>query len=186
MSVQIIPVRDKAELERFIRLPAQLNAGDPAFVMPLLMERREALSPVHNPFFKHADHQFWLATRDGRDVGRISAQIDHLAPQDPARPTGAFGLIAGEDDAEVFQTLLATAEAWLKERGMARALGPLNLSVNEEVGLLVDGFETPPMVMMGHDPDCARWIRKFRAEPAVGADGEMGRGRREVGRRRRV
>jgi GNAT superfamily N-acetyltransferase len=152
MAVQIVPVQDKAQLERFIRLPARLNAGDPAFVMPLLMERREALSPSHNPFFKHADYQFWLATRDGRDVGRISAQIDHLAPQDPARPTGAFGLIAGEDDAEIFQALLAQAEGWLKARGMARAIGPLNLSVNEEVGLLVDGFETPPMVMMGHDP----------------------------------
>lgn len=152
MPLSIIPVGDKAELERFIRLPARLNAGDPAFVMPLLMERREALDPKHNPFFTHADHQFWLAVRDGRDVGRISAQIDHLAPQEPGRPTGAFGLIAAEDDAEVFAALFAEAEAWLKARGMVRAIGPLNLSVNEEVGLLVDGFETPPMVMMGHDP----------------------------------
>ena len=105
------------------------------------MERREALSPKINPFFGHADVQFWLAVRDGRDVGRISAQIDHLAPQDPARPAGAFGLIAAEDDAAIFKALFAEAEGWLKARGMAAIQGPFNLSVNEEVGLLIDGFE---------------------------------------------
>lgn len=150
--LQIAPVQTKAELERFVRLPMRLNAGDPAYVAPLLMERREALSPKTNPFFDHAEVQFWLATRGGRDVGRISAQIDRLAPQTPGRIVGAFGLLAAEDDAEVFAALLATAEAWLRERGCTHALGPLNLSVNEEVGLLVDGFDTPPMVMMGHDP----------------------------------
>jgi hypothetical protein len=150
-ALQVTPVRSKAELERFVRLPVRLNAGDPAYVAPLMMERLEAFSPK-NPFFGHADVQMWLATRDGRDVGRISAQIDHLAPRDPGRPAGAFGLIAAEDDAAIFAALLAEAEAWLKARGMAVAMGPLNLSVNEEVGLLVDGFETPPMVMMGHDP----------------------------------
>jgi hypothetical protein len=150
-ALQVTPVRSKAELERFVRLPMRLNAGDPAYVAPLMMERLEAFSPK-NPFFGHADVQMWLATRDGRDVGRISAQIDHLAPRDPARPAGAFGLIAAEDDPAIFAALFAEAEAWLKARGMAVAMGPLNLSVNEEVGLLVDGFETSPMVMMGHDP----------------------------------
>jgi GNAT superfamily N-acetyltransferase len=150
--MQLVPVRTKAELERFVRLPMRLNASDPAYVAPLLMERLEALSAKHNPFFGHADVEMWLAVRDGRDVGRISAQIDHLAPRDPARPAGAFGLIAAEDDPAIFAALFAEAEAWLKARGMAVAQGPLNLSVNEEVGLLVDGFETPPMVMMGHDP----------------------------------
>jgi GNAT superfamily N-acetyltransferase len=151
-NLVVRPVRGKAEMERFIRLPLRLNARDPAFIMPLLMERREALSPKINPFFAHADVEFFLATRGGIDVGRISAQIDHLAPQDPQTPTGAFGLIAAEDDPAIFSALFAEAEAWLKARGMVRALGPLNLSVNEEVGLLVDGFDTPPMIMMGHDP----------------------------------
>ncbi len=154
-AVTVLPVRSKAELDRFIRLPNRLNAGDPNYVAPLLMERREALSAKHNPFFAHADVEMWLAVRDGRDVGRISAQIDHLAPRDPKRPAGAFGLIAGEDDPAVFSALFETAETWLKSRGMAVAIGPLNLSVNEEVGLLVDGFDTPPMVMMGHDPPYA-------------------------------
>ena len=150
-AIEITPVETKAQLERFIRLPMRLNATDPAYVAPLLMERREALSPKTNPFFEHAEVRFWLAVREGRDVGRISAQIDRLAPQQPGRTTGAFGLLSAEDDAEVFAALMRTAEAWLAERGCTHALGPLNLSVNEEVGLLVDGFDTPPMILMGHD-----------------------------------
>jgi hypothetical protein len=151
-EIRIVPVVTPAELNRFIRVPMRLNAEDPNYIAPLIMERQEALSAKVNPFFAHADVQFWLAVRGGVDVGRISAQIDHLASQDPARPTGSFGMIAAEDDAEVFKALFATAEAWLKARGMAAIQGPFNLSVNEEVGLLVDGFDSPPMLMMGHDP----------------------------------
>jgi hypothetical protein len=151
-SLDIVPVTTKAELDRFIRVPMRLNAEDPNYIAPLVMERQEALSAKVNPFFAHADVQFWLAVRAGIDVGRISAQIDHLAPQDPTRPTGSFGLIAAENDSEVFKALFATAEAWLKAKGMAAIQGPFNLSVNEEIGLLVDGFDSPPMVMMGHDP----------------------------------
>lgn len=161
MAVEIIPVESKAELERFIRLPMRLSAHDPAWVAPLMFERREALSKKINPFFQHADAQFWLARKDGRDVGRISAQIDHLARTDPAAPAGYFGMIAAEDDAGVFTALFKTAEDWLRVRGRTQALGPFNLSINEEVGLLIDGFETPPMVMMGHDqPFTARRIEE--------------------------
>jgi hypothetical protein len=151
-ALEIIAVRTPAQLERFIRLPMRLNAGDPNWIAPLMFERREALSAKHNPFFAHADAQFWLARRRGRDVGRISAQIDHLAPCDPAAPSGYFGMIAAEDDPAVFAALFAAAEDWLRERGRARVLGPFNLSINEEIGLLVEGFDTPPMMLMGHDP----------------------------------
>lgn len=151
MAVDIIPADSKAELERFIRLPMRLSAADRSYVAPLMFERREALSRKINPFFQHADAQFWLARKDGRDVGRISAQIDHLARTDPAAPAGYFGMIAAEDDPEVFAALFKTAEDWLRGRGRVQALGPFNLSVNEEVGLLIDGFDTPPMLMMGHD-----------------------------------
>jgi hypothetical protein len=148
--IDIVPVQGAAMLERFIRVPMRLNAGDPAYVAPLLYERREALSKK-NPYFEHAEVQFWLAVRDGRDVGRISAQIDALAREEPGLPTGHFGMIAAEDDPEIFAALFATAEAWLKARGKVRAQGPFNLSINEESGVLVAGFETPPFVMMPHD-----------------------------------
>lgn len=151
-DIQIIPVSSASALKRFVQLPMRLNKTDPAWIAPLLMERLEALTPKTNPFFQHADVQLWLASRDGHDVGRISAQIDHLAPPDPAGAVGHFGMIAAEDDPEVFAALFRTAESWLKARGRDIARGPFNLSVNEETGLLVDGYETPPMVMMGHDP----------------------------------
>lgn len=148
-GIEILPVGSPAELDRFIKLPARLYAGDPAFVAPLVMERREALSPTKNPYFAHAETQFWLARRDGRDVGRISAQIDRLVT-DP--DVGHFGMIVAEDDAEVFAALFATAEGWLRARGKRRIMGPFNLSINEETGLLIDGFDAPPVMLMGHDP----------------------------------
>ena len=149
-ELAIIPVQSKAELDRFIRVPMRLGAGDPNYVAPLIFERQESLTAKGNPFFQHADVQFWLATRDGRDVGRISAQIDHLNPQTP-EGIGNFGLIAAEDDADVFAALFRAAEDWLRGRGCKTALGPVNLSTNEEVGLLVEGAESPPMFMMSHD-----------------------------------
>ena len=149
--VEILPVVGSAMLERFVRVPMRISTRDPRWVSPLIMERMEALTPKTNPFFEHADYQFWLARKDGRDVGRISAQIDHLAPTDPKDPGGYFGMIAAEDDPEIFAALFRTAEDWLLQKGCKRALGPFNLSINEEIGLLVDGFDTPPMVMMPHD-----------------------------------
>lgn len=153
--VTVRAVEGRADGTAFIGLPAVLQAADPAFVQPLWMERREALDPRKNPFFQHAETAFWLAERGGRVVGRISAQIDRLA-QKPGEPaTGHFGLLAAEDDAATVLALLETAKAWLRHRGMARMQGPFNLSINEETGLLVDGFDTPPMLLMPHDP---RWL----------------------------
>lgn len=148
-AVEVLEVRSKKELDRFIRLPTQLYADDPHFVPPLILERREALSPKKNPYFQHAEAQFFLVRRDGRDVGRISAQIDTLV-KDP--DIGHFGMLAAEDDAEVFGALFAAAEGWLKKRGRKQAIGPFSLSINEETGLLIDGFDTPPMLFMAHDP----------------------------------
>jgi hypothetical protein len=148
-DIKIIPVHTPAELMRFIRLPARLQAQDPKFVPALEMERLDALRPGKNPYFEHAEAQFFLAVRDGRDVGRISAQVDRLV-NDPA--IGHFGLIVAEDDPAVFAALFAAAESWLRQRGKSRVLGPFNLSINEEMGLLIDGFDTPPMIFMSHDP----------------------------------
>lgn len=149
-AIDIIPVQGRALLDRFIRLPEQLHSNDPHYVAPLHLERKEALTPK-NPFFGHAEVQFWIARRDGRDVGRISAQIDRQALAIRPDAGGQFGLIAAEDDPTIFHALLATAEDWLRARGMKNIHGPFNLNINEEIGLLVDGFDTPPMLLMGHD-----------------------------------
>ena len=152
-AVEIVPVKTEAEKERFVKVPMRIAAAakDPAWVSPLIMERMEALTPKTNPLFEHMDWQLWIARKDGQDVGRISAQIDHLAPSDPKNPSGYFGMIHAVDDQEVFQALFQTAEGWLRDHGVRQALGPFNMSVNEETGLLIEGFDTPPMIMMGHD-----------------------------------
>ncbi len=152
-AVEIVPVRSEADKQRFVRVPMRIaaEAKDAQWVAPLIMERMEALTPKTNPLWEHMDAQLWIARKGGKDVGRISAQIDHLAPSVPANPSGYFGMIHAEDDPEVFAALFAAAEDWLKAKGVKQALGPFNMSVNEETGLLVDGFDAPPMVMMGHD-----------------------------------
>ncbi len=149
-DVTLVPVEGRALLDRFIRLPHRLHRGDPHYIAPLHLERLDALTPK-NPFFSHAEVQFWIARKDGRDVGRISAQIDRQALAVRPDATGHFGLIAAEDDPAVFRALVTEAETWLRARGMRRVLGPFNLNINEETGLLVAGFDTPPMLLMGHD-----------------------------------
>jgi hypothetical protein len=151
-NIVIVPVRTKAELKRFIRLPARLYAQDPNFIPALEMERLDALQAGRNPWFEHAEAQYFLAVSNGRDVGRISAQVDRLV-KDPA--IGHFGLLAAEDSAAVFAALLGAAESWLRERGKSKVLGPFSLSINEETGLLVEGFDTPAMIFMAHDPPYA-------------------------------
>ena len=148
-AVEIVAVQNSAQLSRFIRVPAQLYAADPHFVPPLELERRDALTPGKNPYFEHAEAQFFIAVRAGRDVGRISAQVDRLVKEPDI---GHFGLIAAVDDAEVFAALFAAAESWLRAKGKTRVRGPFNLSINEETGLLIDGFDAPPMIFMSHDP----------------------------------
>jgi hypothetical protein len=147
--LRVIPVEGRRSLREFIRLPWSLYADDPAWVPPLLLERHQHLSR-RNPFFEHAQCRFWIAYRGVRPVGRISAQVDQLHLQRYQDSTGFFGLLEAENEAETFQILVNTAETWLRNQGMRRVLGPFNLSINQECGLLVDGFETPPSVMMGH------------------------------------
>jgi hypothetical protein len=119
------------------------------WVPPLLLERRMHLSPK-NPYFEHARCGFWIASRQGKPVGRISAQIDQLHLERYRDGTGFWGMLEAEDDIRTFRELLNTAETWLRNEGMTRARGPFNLSINQECGLLVAGFDTPPSIMMGH------------------------------------
>ncbi|MES2173337.1 MAG: N-acetyltransferase [Pseudomonadota bacterium] len=151
----ITPVSGKADLKAFIDLPWRLYAHDPNWVPPLKGEVKELLTPGKNPFFGHAEAQYFLARRGGTVVGRISAHIDHLALEQPVEQgmgpgTGNFGMFEAEDDA-VGAALIAAAEDWLRAKGMTRVLGPISLSIWEEPGLLIAGHDHPPTVMMGHN-----------------------------------
>jgi len=139
------------EREQFIRMPWSLYRGDRFWVPPLLYDRRQLLSPA-NPFFEHASMKSWIAFRGSRPVGRISAQIDQLHLEIVDDATGFFGLLEAEDDPEVFDLLFSTAESWLEARGMRQIIGPFNLSINQDCGLLVDGFDSSPYFMMPHNP----------------------------------
>ena len=151
-SLRVEAVRDAVGVDRFIRVPFALYADDPNWVPPLVIERRDHLNPRKNPYFNHAEAGFWLALRDGRPVGRISAQVDRARLERYDDATGHFGFVEAEDDGEAFAALFGAAEAWLRDRHMRRVLGPFSLSINDESGLLVDGFDTPPSIMMGHAP----------------------------------
>jgi len=154
-ELRLVEVEDARTLRRFIDLPKHLYRGYPAFVAPLALERRQALDPKKNPYFRHARARFWLACRGDRAVGRISAQIDELSLSRHGATLGHFGLLDAEDDAAVFALLTEAAEHWLKSQGMDHVRGPFNLSINEECGLLVDGFESRSMMMMGFAPPYA-------------------------------
>jgi hypothetical protein len=155
MTIEILAVGDKALLRRFIRVPSEVHKRDDAWITPLTMEREEAFSPKDNEFLRRAEVRFWIARRDGRDIGRISAQIDPLAQRTDGERIGHFGCLSAENDPRVFAALVGTAEDFLRSRHVTRVRGPFSLSINEETGLLVEGFSTPPMLLMGHDPDYA-------------------------------
>jgi hypothetical protein len=148
-AIRIVKVENRKTLNDFIRLPWSLYVNDPLWVPPLLLERRMHLSPK-NPYFKHAKFCSWVAYRNDKPIGRICAQIDRLHIDRYQDATGFFGMLEAEDNSRLFSALLNKAEAWLGNQGMQRVYGPFNLSINQELGLLVDGFDTPPSMMMGH------------------------------------
>ncbi|UCD82244.1 MAG: N-acetyltransferase [Desulfobacterales bacterium] len=148
-ALKIVKVDNRSVLNDFIRLPWSLYIKDPMWVPPLLLERRMHLSPK-NPYFDHAKFCSWVTYRNGKPVGRISAQIDRLHVDRYQDATGFFGMLEAEDNSLTFRALLDTAESWLRDQEMRRIGGPYNLSINQEVGLLVDGFDSPPSLMMGH------------------------------------
>ena len=158
--LEIVKVEGRRTLNAFLRLPWPLYETDPVWVPPLLIERRMHLS-LRNPYFEHADACFWVAFRGGTPVGRISAQVDRLHLEYHQDRTGFFGMLEAENNLETFQALLNTAETWLGARGMTEVRGPFNLSINHECGTLVAGFDTPPVVMMGHArPYCGHRIEQ--------------------------
>jgi GNAT superfamily N-acetyltransferase len=148
----VTPVRGARDLREFIRLPFRLYRGDPLWVPPLIAERRSFLDPRRNPFFEHADAALWLARRGGRVVGRISSQVDRRHDAAHDERAGAFGFLECEDDAAVASALLERARAWCRERGAEILRGPLSFSLNHECGLLVEGWDGPPVFMMPYNP----------------------------------
>ncbi|MFD1951261.1 N-acetyltransferase [Sphingomonas arantia] len=153
-DVRITEVRTRSEWAAFIDLPFRLYANDPAWIPPLKVEVKALLTPGENPWFEHATAAFLIARRGTRVTGRISAQVDKLVQAMPSEQGGGsevghWGMFEAED-AETAAALIAAAEDWLRRRGIRHAMGPFSLSVWDEPGLLVDGFDQSPTVMMGH------------------------------------
>jgi len=156
----IRPVASKADKKAFIELAYRLNLSDPNWIPPLKDEVNGLITPGKNPWFEHAEAQFFLAFRAGRaePVGRISAQVDQLVLEHMGAGLGQWGMFEAEDE-ETAKALLAAAEDWLRGKGMTRSMGPFSLGIWDEPGLLVHGFDHPPMVMMGHNSArYAPWI----------------------------
>lgn len=153
-AVTVRPVDGRADLDRFIRLPWRIYANDPVWVPPLLSDLKTVLDRRRHPFHQHADVEYFLAWRGDEVVGRIAAIVNHRHNEFHGEKTGFFGFFECIDDGDVARALLETAEAWLRERGMERVYGPESFSTNEEsgLGLLVDGFDKPPVIMMAHTP----------------------------------
>lgn len=152
-DLQIRRVATRRERDRFLRLPFSLYADDPAWVPPLLSLLRDRHSPRKNPYFRHAEVACFVAERGGKVVGRISAQVCQLVQKHHGQGTGHYGLFECENRLATARALFDVAEGWLKHRGMTRMLGPFDFSINDELGMLVEGFESRPFVMMGHHRD---------------------------------
>lgn len=165
-DIVIQPVTTKAQTKQFIDIAYKLNARDPHWVQPLRSEVANLITPGKNPFFEHARVQFFLALQQGQVVGRISAHIDELALQQPPEQgmgpgTGNWGMMEATEES-VMHALIRAAEQWLSDQGMIRVLAPLSLSVWEEPGLLTQGHDQSPMIMMGHhNPAYQSWIENL-------------------------
>ncbi|HTI31275.1 MAG TPA: N-acetyltransferase [Sphingomonas sp.] len=169
-DITLRPVLTKADRKAFVDLPFRLYANDPNWVPPLKGEALGLITPEKNGWYSHAKAQLFLAERGGQVVGRISAHIDTLALTMPADKgfgpgTGQWGLMEAESE-DIFKLLIAKAEDWLRGEGMTRVLGPISQSIWEEPGLLVQGFDHPPTVMMGHaKPEYQGWIERAGYTP---------------------
>ncbi|MDL1965559.1 MAG: N-acetyltransferase [Candidatus Desulfofervidus auxilii] len=151
-QVEIIPVEDKKQLDTFVKIPWKIYKNNPYWVPPLISERKTFLNPKKNPFFSHATVKLFLAYKGKEPVGRIAAVIDRQYINYYQENVGYFGLFETLKDYSIAISLFNEAEKFLKDQGMKKILGPLNLSTNHECGLLIEGFDYPPTVMMPYNP----------------------------------
>ena len=156
-EIRVVPVSNRRQLKAFIRLPWRLYAQDPLWVPPLKLERRLHFSSL-NPYFAHSRWQGWIAWQGDRPVGRISAQVDELHRRHYGEKSGHFGFLECENNPDVMRALAAESERWLVQNQTEVVTGPFNFSINQECGLLVDGFDTPPVIMMPHNH---RWYAEL-------------------------
>jgi hypothetical protein len=151
LGIQILDAESGQALKQFISFPWSIYHDDPYWVPPLKSDVRELLSLKH-PFYNHAERDLFLAVKDGVPVGRIAAVINHRHNEFHAEKTGFFGFFECVQDQEVAKALLDSAENWIRGKGMNQVLGPVNPNTNEECGLLVHNFLSPPFVMMTYNP----------------------------------
>jgi GNAT superfamily N-acetyltransferase len=152
VGVEVRAVSRGRDLTRFIELPFALHANHPLWVPPLKIERRLFLSRRMNAFFSHGEAEYFLARDAGRDVGRISAHVNHAFNDYQRQRWGWFGFLDFVDDQEVLDALLAAAAGWLRERGQERMVGPASFAMNDESGVLIEGYELRPMVLQPWNP----------------------------------
>ncbi|MDP9188544.1 MAG: hypothetical protein M3O25_04775 [Actinomycetota bacterium] len=150
-GIEVRPVAGRAQMTKFIKLPFRLHEGT-VWVPPLVSERRRFLDRSKNPFFAHAEAEYFLAWREGDVVGRITAQIDERWDQFQGGKDGMFGFFECENDPETATELFEAAAGWLRERGRERLLGPMDFSTNDECGLLIDGYEIAPLILQPWHP----------------------------------
>lgn len=152
MKFEIVPVVTKSDTKRFVKSQWNFYKNDPNFVPPLIMDRMEILSKKKNPFYKHGDIQMYLAVSGKEVVGRIAAITNDNHNKTHNDKVGFFGFFECVDDQEVANALFDVAGKWLRDKGMTVVRGPENPSMNDEIGLLVEGFDGPPKIMMTYNP----------------------------------
>jgi len=151
-DIQIVPLsRNSRDVMRFLKFSYRIYGQDPNWVAPLLMDLKKVFTDA-NPLFDHAVMQLWLATRNGQDVGRIAGIIDRNHNRVANDPAAFFGFFESVDDATVSRRLFEAVFDWTRQAGLKRILGPMNPTTNDECGLLVDGFDSPPVIMMTYNP----------------------------------
>jgi hypothetical protein len=146
-SVSIRAVQTRRELKRFVKVPFRLHRAHPQWVAPLVFERMEFLNREKNPYFEHAEAEFFIAERDGEPVGRISVQVDHRWDEYQGGSDAMFGFFETSEDPEVAKALIDAAGEWAAAKGRARLLGPMDFTTNDEIGILIEGFDRKPMIL---------------------------------------